>query len=154
NELRDLRYKHQPVCVCVQESLLASANSFNLSNYSILRKDIDNPDLEETGRGVCLLTKSTVSSSPVQLNTSLEAVAVRVFLNRLITVCSIYISPNQILSAQDFEDLINQLPRPFLVLGDFNAHHPLWGSPDINPRGRLMEKLIYDNDLAVLNDGN
>ncbi|MEL7079665.1 MAG: endonuclease/exonuclease/phosphatase family protein, partial [Cyanobacteria bacterium J06582_2] len=50
--------------------------------------------------------------------------------------------------------VVQQLPRPFLLLGDFNAKHPLWDT--INPtdqRGKIIEKLILEESLVVLNDG-
>ena len=47
-----------------------------------------------------------------------------------------------------------QLPTPFIILGDFNAHNPLWGSHDINTRGQLIEDLITGNILCILNNGD
>ena len=41
-----------------------------------------------------------------------------------------------------------------LVCTDSNGHNPLWGSPDINRRGRLVEEdLIYRYGLQLLNVG-
>ena len=41
-----------------------------------------------------------------------------------------------------------------LVCTDSNAHSPLWGSPDLNQRGRLVEEdLIYRYGLQLLNIG-
>ena len=41
-----------------------------------------------------------------------------------------------------------------LVCTDANAHSPLWGSPDLNPRGKLIEEdLIYRYGLQLLNTG-
>ena len=42
-----------------------------------------------------------------------------------------------------------------LICTDSNAHSPLWGSPDLNQRGRLVEEdLIYRYGLQLLNVGN
>ena len=42
-----------------------------------------------------------------------------------------------------------------IIYGDLNAHNPLWGSPDENPRGTTFgEELIRDNCLEILNTGN
>ena len=42
-----------------------------------------------------------------------------------------------------------------LIYGDLNAHSPLWGSPEDNPRGVIFEnELIRDFQLEVLNTGN
>ena len=42
-----------------------------------------------------------------------------------------------------------------LICTDANAHSPLWGSPDINQRGKLIEEdLIYRYGLQLLNVGS
>ena len=42
-----------------------------------------------------------------------------------------------------------------LVCTDSNAHSPLWGSPDLNQQGRLVEEdLIYRYGLQLLNVGS
>ena len=47
---------------------------------------------------------------------------------------------------------VNKLP---LICGlDANAHSPLWGSPDTNPRGEDLEFFIFENNLLVHNVGN
>ena len=74
-------------------------------------------------------------------------------IRQLITVCTIYLPPNDTLQQQDLNNLIMQLPSPFLILGDFNAHSPLWGSPDTNTRGQIIEDFIASNCLCILNNG-
>ena len=59
----------------------------------------------------------------VQFNT-LQAVAARVALSKAVTVCNIYIPPSVDVSLSDLEQLIQQLPAPFVLVGDFNAHSP------------------------------
>lgn len=54
----------------------------------------------------------------------------------------------------EIEDLVDQLPSPFIVMGDFNAHSLLWGSQDVNSRGKTVERLLTELDLALLNDGS
>ena len=41
--------------------------------------------------------------------------------------------------------LIHQLPRPFLLLGDFNAKHPAWDFENsADPRGRAVQSLLVE----------
>lgn len=40
-----------------------------------------------------------------------------------------------------------------MIVGDFNAHHPLWGSNKTDKRGKDLEEIILDLNLAILNDG-
>ena len=42
-----------------------------------------------------------------------------------------------------------------LVMGvDANAHSPMWGCPDLNDRGSVMEEVIMVHDLSLLNRGH
>ena len=33
-----------------------------------------------------------------------------------------------LVTVRQLEDLISQLPKPFIIVGNFNARHPLWGN--------------------------
>ena len=41
-----------------------------------------------------------------------------------------------------------------MILGDFNAHDPFWGSDHQTPKGRFMETFISQNDLCLFNNGS
>ena len=47
--------------------------------------------------------------------------------------------------------MVPKLPLPFILLGDFNGHYILWGSKDINDRGRIIEDFIDNNGLCLYN---
>lgn len=85
--------------------------------------------------------------------TDLEAVAVQICLDRIITVCSLYLPPSVVVEQRQFEHLCDQLPQPFLILGDFNAHHPLWGSATVDRRGKMLENVLLSRPLCLLNTG-
>ncbi|GFX16062.1 RNA-directed DNA polymerase from mobile element jockey [Trichonephila clavipes] len=57
-------------------------------------------------------------------------------------------------NTENSQELIDQLPSPFILLGDFKAHHLLWGCQDVNSRGKVVEKLLTELDLTLLNDGS
>ena len=61
-------------------------------------------------------------------------------------------SPSSNLVPQDLDDLVSQLPAPFILLGDFNGHSPLWGSRDLNDKGKKIENFINRHDLCLFND--
>ena len=48
---------------------------------------------------------------------------------------------------------MEQLPSPFILLGDMNARNTDWGNPDTNSKGHRIEKLIKDHELCLWNDG-
>ncbi|GBN11311.1 hypothetical protein AVEN_78555-1 [Araneus ventricosus] len=147
-ELKDIINIHQPNCIALQETYLKPHDKIHLKYCNILFK-IHNAD--RASGGVSLLISNDVPSAPLELNSSLQAVAVRIHLHSLITVCNLYIPPNQQVAQSELNNLINQLPTPFVLIGDLNGHSPIWGRPDTNSRGLQIEKLITDFNLCLLN---
>ncbi|KAG5886325.1 hypothetical protein JTB14_034788 [Gonioctena quinquepunctata] len=41
------------------------------------------------------------------------------------SLCDIYL-PDSNWTVEDLRNIINQLPQPFLIVGDLNAHNPIW----------------------------
>ena len=104
--------------------------------------------------GVSILVNKNIPQSIVTLNTNLQAVAVKVTAHKTITLCSVYLPPRNHFNfnPKDLQSVIDQLPSPFILMGDFNGHHTLWGCGDVNNRGQQLEDLILKNDLILLND--
>ena len=42
---------------------------------------------------------------------------------------------------------------PFIIMGDFNGHNPLWGSKTTNGKGKKLEDFISQEGLCIFNDG-
>ncbi|GFX09454.1 hypothetical protein TNCV_4698401 [Trichonephila clavipes] len=59
--------------------------------------------------------------------------------------------PNTVIHQHDLNNLVDQLPAPFIILGDFKGHSTLWGSAKTNPRGRQIEQVLSDHCLCLLN---
>ena len=100
---------------------------------------------------VSIFINNNAPRSHIPLNTNLQAVAVSITLHRVITLCSIYIPPSSRLSPKDLDDLIPQLPSPFILLNDINGHNILWGSKDINDKCRIIESFIDNHGLCLYN---
>ncbi|GFQ73962.1 putative RNA-directed DNA polymerase from transposon X-element [Trichonephila clavata] len=114
---------HLPVCVALQETLLKPSCTSNIRGYSILRKDCNTG--ERACGDVALLINHATPFSPVLIRTSLQAVAVQVSIFSTVTSCNVYLPPNAPLNFREVQELIDQLPSPFILLGDFNVHHLL-----------------------------
>ena len=80
--------------------------------------------------------------------------AVEVTAHKTITLCSVYLPPRNHFNfnPKDLQNVIDQLPSHFILMGDFNGHHTLWGCEDVNNRGQQLEDLILKNYLILLND--
>ncbi|GFY67815.1 hypothetical protein TNIN_90121 [Trichonephila inaurata madagascariensis] len=143
--------EHLPVCIAQQETLLKPSCKSNIRGYSILRKDCNTG--ERACGGVALLINHATPFSPVLIRTSLEAVAVQVSIFSTVTICNVYLPSNASLNFRELQEFIDQLPSPFILLGDFNAHL-LWGCQDVNSRGKVIKKLLTELDLTLLNDSS
>ena len=90
----------------------------------------------------------------VPLTTDLQAVACRVRIGRLrLTICSLYLPPNEPIVLADLNNLLPQLPQPFMICSDANSRHFLWGADRCDRRGAVWEHIIRQHALNVLNDG-
>ena len=61
-------------------------------------------------------------------------------------------TPNNNIIELERENLIQQLPKPFILMGDFNSHNQIWGSRDTNERGHKTENFMNKNNLCLLNN--
>ena len=131
---------------------LAPGATFGMRGYRIYRRDQRNDTIAHGG--VLLAVRHSSPSQQVALMTTLQAVAARIHINnRVITLCSLYLPPGVVFPRNEFIRLLMELPPPVVVVGDFNAHHVAWGSNDCCTRGRILERLIHEEQLCVLNTG-
>ena len=153
--LKILIRENSPICISLQETMLGQNNTLCPREY--LSYHIDYDEERDSHGGSCLMIRRDITHSKIPLQTDLQAVAVQLCLKRKYTICSIYIPPcngiNNVL-VQNLDNLIRQLPRPFLLLGDFNGRHPLWGDTVSNVRGNIIFPFIEDQELAILNTGD
>ena len=49
-------------------------------------------------------------------------------------------------------DLLQQLPPPILITGDFNSQSTLWGYTKLDRRGKVGEDILIKHNLCILND--
>ncbi|VDI28048.1 Hypothetical predicted protein [Mytilus galloprovincialis] len=131
-ELTLLVQSFLPIAFCLQETHLKESDNVSLKGYNMFStfSKVD----ERASGGSTIFVKDNVIHSTVQLTTDLQAVAIRLSLDKTITLCSIYIPPNSIIDKAKLKNLTDQLPSPFILMGDFNAHNPLWGSKTHNAK--------------------
>ena len=113
DELSILIVKHNPQAVCLQDPFLKDTDNITVRGFNLYHK--------------WKLVNKNVPQSIVTLNTNLQSVAVKVTAQKTITLCSVHLPPrnNFNFNPKDLQDLIDQLPSPFILMGDFNGHHTL-----------------------------
>jgi len=100
-ELNILLSDFNPTIVSLEETFLNAIKATVFKNYSFYSR----PGEESNGTnltvhgGVAILVNNTVPHSHIQLNTSLQAIAIRATCHRTISVCSIYLPPLRNLTA-------------------------------------------------------
>ena len=151
-QLRVLKRDHNPGIICLQEIKLGNEKYNPGLNYSMYRSP---PPISERAKGgAAIIVKKSLQHSQIALQTNLQAAAVSVVLQKRITVCSVYLPPDLHLEIKDLQDLVNQLPTPYLILGDFNAHNPLWGGDILDSKGRIIEEVIDSTNSVLYSDGS
>jgi len=83
-----------------------------------------------------------------------QCVAVKVKTSQgEIVIASMYCLPNSQLTANQCEELLSELGPNFIIAGDWNAHHRLWGSRSSTNRGRALADIILASHMQVLATG-
>ncbi|GFW67584.1 RNA-directed DNA polymerase from mobile element jockey [Trichonephila clavipes] len=150
DDLKSIISTYQPACVAPSETFLKSSMTIRVRGYNCVRRDVDG-DACPTG-GVCLFTSHLYPNNVVTMHTSLQAVTVRIHIHSLVTVCCVYLPPNDVVPQVDLNQLVSQLSAPFILFGDFNGHSLLWRHNNTNSRGRQIEQLMSDHCLCLLNN--
>lgn len=92
---------------------------------------------------------------PIPPHDDNQYICITVKKNKLLfTLIGVYISPSSNFETKRLADILSVCPAPWVIIGDFNAHHPAWGSTRTNAKGRRLASIAYNYDLTLLNDGS
>lgn len=154
SELQHLLQQHCPVVVALQEIKTKKEKDRNKLDRRRYDWEFCFKPSDGFSSGVALGVKKNVPHQFLNIRGPIQVVAARVEWPVAATFASIYICRED--GRAEIEDkldqLIQQLPGPIVLLGDFNAHSPLWGGYHIDARGRAIEELLGKHQLIVLND--
>lgn len=136
-----------PIVINVQETKFNPIFIPSVNNYKSFCKNCQNNSTPHGG--VAIFVRNDVSADEFNIITNFQAIAVKIKLNVDIVVCNLYLPGSTSFSKGE---LVNLLGLNFLIVGDFNAHNPLWGSKSIDHRGKIIEEIIDDNEISLLNE--
>ena len=152
--LEKLIWENTPLVIALQELKLKKDTKFNtnLSNYSYIDELLETDGNAQGGVGFYI--HKDVTHHRIKLNTKFQAIAIHAFLHKRITICNIYINPQQNFTQADLEHLTKQLPKPYILTGDFNSHNTLWYDHwnETDDRGKTVENFILNNDINILDE--
>ena len=117
--------------ICLQETKLSS--DFSIQRYKDYPYKHKN-NLIAAG-GTSIYVRNDVICRKLQIQTQLQATAIRISTHRPLTICSIYLPPGAPVTLEQLLNLHSQLPTPFILLGDFKP---------ITPFGKRITMMILE----------
>ena len=148
DQLKHFLYSHQIDIMSLNETFLNSNKQLFIEDYNIIRRD----RLDRRGGGVCLLIHNSI------LHTRLDpdefkgiehvTICINSESNEKILISSYYNPPKTKINN---EFLIFLLCSNFILLGDLNSHHRLWGSSKDNHSGYAVSNFISTHGTCLLN---
>ena len=74
-------------------------------------------------------------------HSELQVIAVKATLHKPINICCIHLPPHDPIHNQKLDKLIVQIPKPHILLGDFNCHNTIWGCQKNQQKGHRFGKV-------------
>lgn len=140
-----------PKVICLQETHFKNDSFHTLKGYNTFYKN--RTYRGKASGGVATLISEDIPSKNITVISAIEAVAITIMHPVVINICNIYLPNDQEINEQQLSQLINQIPTPRILIGDFNAHNTIWGSTHTDRRGTVIEKFAENHDLLLLNTG-
>ena len=119
----------------LSETFLKPAHRFCVQGYDIIRKD----RTERNGGGVTVLIRHGLSYSEIDSWSKTHQEHITFEINtskRKLTISNVYCPPDSAVNEQSLQSLFER--RNTVIVGDFNAHHAIFGSSITNARGRIL----------------
>ncbi len=139
-----------PDLICIQETWLKSHLDFVIPGYLSIRKDRS----RATGGGCATFIKDGVAYKEVKVETQYECIKVEVWTSLGKVTIINYYNPCEQISLMELNTIWSKEEGIVIWCGDFNAHSVVWGSPNSDKNGTVVEEYMEDNLLVCLNDGS
>ena len=137
----------------ISETHFTSRSHFTVPGYDTC---LTNHPADKAHGGTAILIKSHIAYAelPRYATPKLQATIINVQgPHRSITIASTYCPPRYNLKAISFETFFLSLGKCFVVGGDFNNKHSLWGSRLDSTKGRELATVIRKHNYAILSTG-
>ena len=122
-----MMYTKKPHLVCLQETWLHNdSKKMKILGYNIIRKD----RTEWGGGGLLFAIREDLIYREIKLTepqgNTIECQAIELSIaHDKIQILNLY-NPTSTIEIEHLDQLINQMERKFIIMGDLNGHHPLW----------------------------
>ena len=134
-----------PDVLALQETHLIEKYTPKIPGFTMIRKDRN-----VHGRGVCMFIKNNIPFAEREVP-EIENVEVQCICIREIQLFNVYLPPNKNIERAALTSLLSTSSAKTIIVGDFNAHHPMWSAGITNSHGRILHHVIERFDLVIMN---
>ena len=147
NELKHLLDNAEtlPDILALQETHLTEKYTPKIPGFTMIRKDRD-----VHGGGVCMFIKNNIPFVEREVPKN-ENIEVQCICIREIQLFNVYLPPNKNIGRAALTSLLSTSSAKTIIVGDFNAHHPMWSEGITNSYGRNLHHVIELFDLVIMN---
>jgi exonuclease III len=142
--------------LCLQETRVKTTKDIRIYGYTIERKDRPN-NSAHSGGGLVIAIKNGISYTNIDIKDDHDTMAIKFYnKNTPYILINTYIPPHTTgpIICSRLQKIEASLTSPnYIIVGDFNSKHPLWGSSNIDAKGRELQRFIDRNNTVILNDG-
>ena len=153
---------HNILIAAIQETKLNAKSKIDkINNFSLLRADRS----ANKGGGVAFLIHDSVPfklippPDDIKKDPHIEEITIAITGSRKsdLHLRNIYIPPASSCNTQgwkpNFQLLSNNLPEPFIIMGDINAHHSsIYSADQDDARGKSVLEWVEDSNLGIVNE--
>ena len=141
----------------ISETHLNSRSFLRIHGYSIYAA---NQPGDCSFAGACIIIKSNIDHHPIVFHRfnygQIVGVKIRSDFGDYV-IAATYIRPSlhpDLFTATELDRILHSLGPKFLIAGDWNAKHPLWGCNRSCRRGRFIRDRIMSSSLNVCATGD
>lgn len=138
--------------ILLSETWLKPEDTVYLNGFDVVRKDRE----KHTGGGVLIFVNNRLKYKRItniyNCDDKLELCAIELFLaEESILLASCYRPPDQGIDLDQWDRFFSQFTGKFLITGDFNPHHLLWGDKKDCETGSKIVECVLDSEISILN---
>jgi hypothetical protein len=135
----------------LSETHFTSKSYFSIAGYNICTAN--HPDKAQGGTAILIKSTILYAEHPSYMKPELQATIIQVQApHRHITIVSTYCPPRHNMTVAHF-DSFQTLGPCFIVGGDYNSKHTLWGSRLTTTKGRALATFIHTKNYSALSTG-
>ena len=147
DELLLLIAEVNPTAICLLETFKKDRDKPNIKTFE--QYDYIHGTRQRALGEVSIIMRKNIPLNKININTYLQAIAVSATLHKTPTIYSQYLPPHDPINENELNDLIEQIPKPLILMGDFNNHNIIWGSKSTNKRSKKKSSIAIIYASAI-----